>query len=92
MRTFLRHVATGHYYQSLEKWTLDRDDAYDFGLVPKAIKVAHQLRIRDLELVLSFDDPEQAQATPFGKLLRGLSNGRNHSAAGKRASRSAALA
>ena len=85
-------MATGHYFQSLEKWTLDRDDAHDFGFISKAMKVAHQLRIRDLELVLSFDDPEQAPATPFGKLLRGLSNGRNHSAAGKRASRSAAPA
>ena len=85
-------MATGHYFQSLEKWTLDRDDAHDFGFISKAMKVAHQLRIRDLELVLSFDDPQGAPATPFGKLLRGLSNGRNQSAAGKRASRSPALA
>jgi hypothetical protein len=85
-------MATGHYFQSLEKWTLDRDDAYDFGFISKAMKVAHHLRIRDLELVLSFDDPDRAPATPLGKFLRGLSNGRHHSAAGKRASRSAALA
>ena len=65
-------MATGHYFQSLEKWTLDRDDAYDFGFISKAMKVAHKLRIPDLELVLSFDDPDQAAATPFEKFLLGL--------------------
>ena len=44
-------MATGQYFQSLEKWTTDRDEAYDFGFVSKAMKVARKLRIRDLELV-----------------------------------------
>jgi hypothetical protein len=85
-------MATGHYFQSLEKWTLDLDDAYDFGLISKAMKVAHKLHIRDLELVLSLDDPAQAAATPFEKFLRGLPHNRKHSTASRRASRSAALA
>ena len=92
MRTFLRHVATGHYFESLEKWTIDRDDAYDFGFISKAMKVARKLRIRDLELVLSFDDPERAAATPFEKFLFGLSHPRQHQVAGRRASRPGALA
>jgi len=85
-------MATGHYFQSLEKWTIDRDDAYDFGIVSKAMKVAHKLHIHGLELVLSFDNPDQAPATPFEKFLRGLSHNRKHPVAGRRASRSAALA
>ena len=85
-------MATGHYFQSLEKWTIDRDEAYDFGLVSKAMKVAHKLRILDLELVLSFDEPGQAAATPFEKFLRGLLQDRKQQVAGRRACRSAALA
>ena len=92
MRTFLRHIATRQYYQSLQKWTSDRDDAYDFGLVSKAMKVAHRLRIRDLELVLSFEGPEQAPATPFENFLRAQSHTRKHAVNGRRASRQAALA
>ena len=92
MRTFLRHMATGQYFQSLEKWTFDRDDAYDFGLVSRAMKIAHKLHIPDLELVLSFDGPEPAPATPFEQFLRGLSQSRNHRASGKRASRPVVLA
>ena len=85
-------MATGHYFQSLEKWTIDRDEAYDFGFVSKAMKVANKLRILDLELVLSFDNPNQAAATPFEKFLCGLSHTRKHTVAGRGASRSAALA
>ena len=85
-------MATGHYFQSLEKWTIDRDEAYDFGLVSKAMKVAHKLRILDLELVLSFDEPGQAAATPFEDFLRGLSRDRKHPVAARGASRSTVLA
>ena len=92
MRTFLRHIATGHYFQSLEKWTIDPDEAFDFGLASNALKVAHKLRIRDLELVLKFDDPDHVTATPFEKFLSGLSHNRRHLVGGRRGSRSAALA
>lgn len=85
-------MATGHYFRSPENWTLDRDEAFDFGLVSKAVKAAHKLRIRDLELELSFDNPEQAPATPFQQFLRGLSRTRRNSMAGRQASRSPALA
>jgi hypothetical protein len=85
-------MATGHYFRSPQKWTLDRDDAFDFGIVSKAMKVAHKLHIRDLELVLSLDDPAQVATTPFEKFLRGLVPTRKHQFTGRRASRSAALA
>jgi hypothetical protein len=92
MRTFLRHMATGHYFRSPEKWTLDRDDAFDFGVASKALKAAQRLHMRDLELVLSVDNPAQVAATPFEKLLRGLTHSRRHALPGKRPSRQAALA
>ncbi len=85
-------MATGHYFRSPAEWTLDRDEAFDFGIISKAMKVAHKLHIRELELVLAFDNPEQAAATAFEDFLRGLSHNRRHSIAGRRASRSAALA
>ena len=85
-------MATRQYYQSLQKWTSDRDDAYDFGRVSKAMKVAHRLRICDLELELSFESAEPAPATPFENFLREQSHPRKRAMNGRRASRSAALA
>ena len=59
MKTLLRHTPTGKYFQSVEKWTCERDDAYDFGLIAKA-------RLPGLELILSFDSPKQAGAFHLG--------------------------
>ena len=87
MRTFLRHVATGQYFQSLEKWTPDRDDAYDFGFISKAVRVARKMRVPNLELVLSLDGSDQAAATPFEKFLIGLRHSKKRQADGRRASR-----
>ena len=84
-------MATGHYFRSPENWTLDREEAFDFGLAAKALKVAQKLRIRELELVLSLDDCEEAAETPFGAFLRGLSrNGKRHAAGGRPSRRSVA--
>jgi len=66
-------MATRRYFQSVERWTSDRDDAYDFGFISRAMKIAHRLRIPDLEVELSLEDADQADATPFEKFLRGLS-------------------
>jgi hypothetical protein len=72
MRTFLRHVATGQYFHSLDKWTPDADEAYDFGLVARAMKFAHKARIPGLELILSLEGPEQETAVLFEQFRRGL--------------------
>ncbi len=62
-------MATGQYFQALDRWTPFRDEAYDFGVVGRAMKFAHKARIPGLELVLSFESPEQAASLLLGKLL-----------------------
>ena len=71
-------MATGQYFQSVEKWTPDRDDAYDFGVLSKAVKVARKMGVYGLELILSSDGPNQTAATPFEKFLFGLSHTKKH--------------
>jgi len=73
-------MATRRYFQSEERWTSDRDDAYDFGVISKAVRIAHKLRIPELEVVLSVDDPDQIIDTPFAQLVRGLSHPRKQHA------------
>ncbi len=77
MQTFLRHASTGQYFQSLDCWTPDRDNAHDFGLIARAVKFAKKTRLPNLELVLSFDDPSRVTATPFGKFWLGLLRSKN---------------
>ena len=76
MKIYLRHIPSGHYFQSLERWTPDRDDAHDFDLIPRALRFAHRSGLPDLELVLRFDSPEQMTAIPFEKFQLGLSRTR----------------
>ena len=78
MKTLLRHVATGQYFQSIDKWTPDREEAHDFGIISKAMKLARKMRIPDLELVLSLDGPALVAAPPFVKFLFGLSHPRTN--------------
>ncbi len=82
MKTFLRDMATRQYFQSLEKWTPDRDDAYDFGFISRAMKIAAKLRIPELEVELSLDGPDEVATTPFAQFLRGLSHPRKRRMAG----------
>jgi hypothetical protein len=51
-------------------WTPDRDNAYDFGLIGRAMKFARKIGLPDLELILSVDNPEQINKTPFQVFLR----------------------
>ena len=84
MKTLLRDMATRRYFQSEARWTSDRDDAFDFGVLSKAVKIAQKLRIPDLEVVLSVDNPEQVIDTPFAKFLRELSQPRSQRLANSR--------
>jgi len=72
MKTFLRHQSTGQYFQALNCWTPDRENAHDFGLLPRAAKVARKLKLRGLEVVLAFDNPGQVASTSFKDLWRQL--------------------
>ncbi len=65
-------MATGQYFQAQAKWTHERDDAFDFGIISKAAKAARKMRIPGLELVLWSDGSEQTATTPFEKFLFGL--------------------
>jgi hypothetical protein len=76
MKTLLRHIATGQYFRSLDSWTADLDEAYDFGLIAKATRFAHKAHISGLELILSLDGSEQNAAIPFEKFRLGLSHGK----------------
>jgi len=65
MRTFLRDTTTGQYFQGLNRWTPDRQDAYDFGLIARAFRFARKIRLPGLELIVDVEDPNLLGDTPF---------------------------
>ena len=62
MRTLLRNVRTGEYFQSLDEWTFNPAEAHDFGRLGRAMKFAVKAGLPDLELILSFDDEPAVNA------------------------------
>ncbi len=65
MRTLLRHIPSGKYFQSLEKWTSDPKKAHDFRLIARAVRFSTKARFPQMELVLSFNRPEESRAFVF---------------------------
>jgi hypothetical protein len=50
MRTLLRHVPSGLYVESAERWTGNPDEALDFKTMGQAIRFAEQANLRGMEL------------------------------------------
>lgn len=82
MKALLRHARSGQYFQALGEWTPDREEAYDFGLIARALKFAHRSGIHGLELVLSFEEPERASAIPMERFRLGSSASRTRGVRG----------
>ena len=77
MRTFLRHATTGQYFQSLDNWTADREEAHDFGLIARARRFARKIRLPSLEWIIDVDDPKQVRGTPFEVFWRRAGHARH---------------
>jgi hypothetical protein len=71
MTTLLRHPVSRHYFKALGKWTLDRDQAYDFGPVLRAARFACKAGFADMELVVSFDHPQSVTQLSFEEICLG---------------------
>jgi len=59
MRTLLRNTKTGFYFQGVDDWTNNPDEAFDFKITERVIRFVRDARLNttDLELILAFGDP-----------------------------------
>ena len=64
MRILLQHVPTRRYFRSLEGWTANPIEAFDFQHSLQAIDFAAQNQLQDVQLVVRFPDDE-AVAVPL---------------------------
>jgi hypothetical protein len=58
MRVLLRNVKTGLFFAVPRKWTAKRDNACNFGHTFPAMRFAENNRLRGVEVVLTFGEPE----------------------------------
>ena len=75
MRTLLRRVSTGLYFQGPDKWTTDPAQAHNFKMIDLAIEFVDRWHLRDIELAFAFDDVEDVTAVPLDKMELRFSDG-----------------
>jgi len=68
MKTLLRRVSTGLYFQGPDKWTSDPGQAHNFKMIDRAIDFVDRWSLDDIELAFAFDDPEDVTAVPLDKM------------------------
>jgi len=65
MKTLLRHIGTGKYFQGPDKWTSDARSAYDFRFIDRALRYVQTWEMKEVELAFAFDDPESVTTVPL---------------------------
>lgn len=75
MRTLLRRVSTGLYFQGPDQWTSSPAQAHNFKQIDRAIEFVGRWHLEDIELAFTFDDPEDVTTVPIDKMELRYSEG-----------------
>ncbi len=68
MRTLLRKVSTGLYFQGPDQWTKDPAEAHNFKMIDRAVQFVEQWNLQDMELAFAFSDQEEVTRVPLEKM------------------------
>ena len=64
MRTLLRRVSTGLYFQEADQWTTDPQRACNFKTIDHALEFIRKWKLRGVELAFSFNNSKNVRAVP----------------------------
>jgi hypothetical protein len=70
MRTLLRKVSNGLYFQGPDRWTTDPTEAHDFKMIDRALLFIGKCNLTGVELVFAFKD-KNVRRVPLEKLQLG---------------------
>jgi hypothetical protein len=58
MKTLLRKVSTGLYYQGPDQWTHNPANAHNFKMIDRALDFVRKWKLTDMEIAFAFDREE----------------------------------
>ncbi len=64
MRVLLRNTQTGWYYQDPSKWTPEQQAAYDLKGLSRAVELAFEAHLENVEILLCYEDPRYNLVLP----------------------------
>ncbi len=68
MRTLLRKVSTGLYFQGPDQWTENPEQAHNFKMIDWALDFINKWNLQDVELAFAFDDADYITRVPIEKM------------------------
>ena len=68
MRTLLRSIPTGLYFQGPDQWTRNAAEARDFKSIDRALKFIEEWGLKGMELAFAFRDWDQVTEVPLERI------------------------
>ncbi|HWX20820.1 MAG TPA: hypothetical protein VN578_13055 [Candidatus Binatia bacterium] len=75
MKTLLRRVSTGLYFQGPDQWTTNPAEAHNFKMIDRALQFIRKWKLKDVELAFAFEKAGQVKRVPVEKLTVKYSEG-----------------
>ncbi len=70
MKISLREERTGQYLHSLDSWTKNPRDAFDFHFINRALDHAHASRLKNVEVAFVWADVDDVLVTSLGSVAQ----------------------
>jgi len=67
VKVLLRDTRNGWYYQGPSEWTPEQDLALDVGHAARAVALAFEARLGDVEILLCYEDPRYNLILPVNR-------------------------
>ncbi len=67
MKVLLRDTRNGSYYQGPSQWTPEQNLTLDVGQAARAVALAFEAHLWDLEIVLCYEDPRHNLVLPISR-------------------------
>ena len=72
MRTILRQVSSGLYFEGPDQWTPDPSRAHNFKMIDRALDFIRRWKLQDVELAFAFDNkvtrvPREKAELPYSE-------------------------
>ena len=68
MKTLLRQIPTGLYFQGPDKWTGNPSEALNFKSIDRAIKFIETWAMKEVELAFAFNDQKHITRVPLNRI------------------------
>jgi hypothetical protein len=68
MRTLLRRISTGLFFQGPDKWTDDPSEAMNFKSIDRALHFVETWSLQEVELAFAFKDTNQVTRVPLERI------------------------